>query len=230
LIFHRARHKLASLRLHQAPDFSAHFGMYHCDGWPTTRVTLLARIRNGADASAWQTFVDLYTPVILSYCRKRGLQHADSQDIAQEVFGRVSRAIQTFEYDPQRGPFRRWLGLITHQQMLRYRQRQARAGPASWTGCDSASDVFEGEAEGAWIEAFNAHIYACALEGIRLEFDAEAWRAFQRVWDGDERPGDVAREMHKDPQWIYQVKHRIVTRLKQEIERLTSDSALYNRP
>jgi RNA polymerase sigma-70 factor (ECF subfamily) len=197
-------------------------------GWPTTRVSLIGLLRNSDDAAAWREFVDLYAPVVHNYCRRRGLQHADALNIAQEVFGHVSRAIQKFEYDHGRGRFRSWLGLITHQQMLRYRERQSRKGPPVG---DRATmlEAFEGEAEGSWMETLNAHVYARALERVRGEFDPESWRVFQRVFEGDERPGEVARDAGRDPQWVYQVKHKIVERLRQEVERLTDDLAIFHR-
>src|SRR5262245_45067984 len=43
---------------------------------PVTRVTLLTRIKDGADAEAWREFVRLYGPVVYGFARKRGLQDA----------------------------------------------------------------------------------------------------------------------------------------------------------
>jgi len=199
------------------------------DPWPTTRVTLLGQIRNTDDKNAWRAFVDLYAPIVYRYCRNRDIQHADAQNIAQEVFGRVSIAIRGFEYDAARGRFRGWLGLITHQQMLRYREKLARANTArSGTDGDFATS-FEGEVEAAWTDAFNSHIYARAVEAIRVEVDDEEWLAFDRVWNQRERPCDVAQSLQKEPDWIYQLKHRLVNRLKEEIERLSEDVAILHR-
>ena len=44
---------------------------------PVTRVTLLARIRDGRDADAWREFVQIYGPVVYRFARNRGLQDAD---------------------------------------------------------------------------------------------------------------------------------------------------------
>ena len=206
--------------------------MSQTDEWPTTREMLLAKIQDPGDAAAWQAFVDLYAPLVYGHCRNRGLQHADAQDVAQEVFYRVSRAIGDFRYDTARGRFRNWLGLVTHQQVLRHRQKQARRAQGMGAAGENGqlADSFEGAVEGAWIEAFNAHIYACALVRIRPEFDEESWHAFERVWGGQERPSEVAQALQKQVAWIYQVKHKIVGRLKEEIQRLSADVALFNRP
>lgn len=204
--------------------------MNQAGGWPTTRVTLIAQIQNAADADAWREFVDLYAPVVHNYCRRRGLQFADAQNIAQEVFSHVSRAIGTFEFDSARGRFRNWLGLITHQQMLKYGARQARPGRGVGEGRGEAIlETFDGEAAAIWTETVNAHIYARAVERVRQDTDAEVWQAFHRVWENEERPGDVAREMGKAPQWVYQCKHRVIRRLKQEIERMADDTPVLNR-
>lgn len=198
--------------------------------WPTTRVTLLAQIRDASDRDAWREFVDLYAPLVYSYSRNRGLQHADAQNVSQEVFSRVSRAIRSFEYDAQRGQFRSWLGLITHQQMLRHQQRESQA--ARGVGAGECNDVLDGipsEVEGAWSEAFNAHIYARSVEAVRAQSDPLEWQVFERIWDRNERPSDVARDLQKQPQWVYQVKFKIVGQLKEEIERLASDVAIFYR-
>src|SRR3954452_17221321 len=80
---------------------------------PSTKGSLLARLRRGADAASWRLFVDLYTPLIYRFCRRRDLQDADAQDVTQKVMARVYRAISKFTYDAKRGHFRNWLGVIT---------------------------------------------------------------------------------------------------------------------
>ena len=64
-----------------------------------THPSLLLRLRDLEDAAAWERFVDLYTPLVFQFARKRGLQEADAADVTQEVMKAVAAAIQKFEYE-----------------------------------------------------------------------------------------------------------------------------------
>ena len=70
---------------------------------PVTSSSLLLRIRDPNDSDSWHRFVAIYAPIIRSYCRRRGFQSTDIDDIAQNVLASVSRSIQNFEYDPVKG-------------------------------------------------------------------------------------------------------------------------------
>ena len=50
-----------------------------------THPSLLIRLRDARDGAAWALFVEIYTPLIYRYCRKRHLQEADAAEVAQEV-------------------------------------------------------------------------------------------------------------------------------------------------
>ena len=76
---------------------------------PTTRVSLLVRIRDLRDSNAWGEFVEIYGPVVYDYGRRRGLQDADAADMTQDVLRSVAGTIGDFRYDPRRGSFRSWL-------------------------------------------------------------------------------------------------------------------------
>ena len=47
---------------------------------PTTRPSLLVRIRDARDAEAWREFVRLYSPLVYRFARRKGLQDADAAD------------------------------------------------------------------------------------------------------------------------------------------------------
>lgn len=204
--------------------------MPRVEHWPTTRATLLDDLRDPEDAQAWRQFVDLYLPLIYRYSRQRGLQDADAQNVVQEVFSLVSRAVQSFDYDPARGRFRDWLGLITHQRILGLlsKERPATCGIGNGFG-DALADEMAFEVDGEWIEAFQAHVYAYARERVRAEFDADTWRVFEQVWEQGERPAEVARQMGRKPDWIYQAKFKVLQRVKQEVMRLSDDGIAFHR-
>ena len=74
-----------------------------------TSPTLLGRVgKDPGDQVAWAAFVACYGPKIRGWCRQRGLQPADAEDVTQDVLLRLSRALKTFTYDPSR-TFRGWL-------------------------------------------------------------------------------------------------------------------------
>ena len=76
-----------------------------------SRPSLLIRIRDTRDGEAWEAFVNTYLPMIDRFARRVGLQDADVADVSQDVLSEVPRCIRAFEYQPDRGRFRDWLGV-----------------------------------------------------------------------------------------------------------------------
>ena len=81
---------------------------------PTTRVTLLARLRlDPTDQAAWDVFVERYGRHIYRWCRRWKLQDADAEDVTQDILAKLSRTLRDFHYDPARS-FRGWLKTVAH--------------------------------------------------------------------------------------------------------------------
>lgn len=62
--------------------------------FPDTRLSLIVRLQGEPDAAAWTEFVRLYRPVVVRLARRRGLQDADADDLAQQVLLAVGQAVQ----------------------------------------------------------------------------------------------------------------------------------------
>src|SRR6188768_4069969 len=84
-----------------------------------THVSLLARLRlDPRDQAAWDAFVERYGGRIFRWCRGRGLQEPDAEDVTQNVLVDLSRQMRTFEYRPvpgRQGSFRAWLHQVTYR-------------------------------------------------------------------------------------------------------------------
>src|SRR4051812_17760194 len=88
---------------------------------PATRASLLLRLRDRGDDTAWREFIALYGPLVYGYVRKQGLQDADAADLGQEVLGTVATAVGRLEYDPRRGSFRNWLFTLVRRKLINWR-------------------------------------------------------------------------------------------------------------
>jgi RNA polymerase sigma-70 factor (ECF subfamily) len=196
---------------------------------PSTHLTLLARLRGSASAEAWATFVDLYTPLIYQFCRSRFLQDADARDVTQQVLAIMHQAIPQFQYDPERGRFRDWLGTTTLHEISRHQRKARRAGQGVGGGEDLVERT-QATADPAWIEEFNAYMFQLALERIRPSFDDETWRAFELTWLNDVKPQVAAEQLGRKTGWVYKARFKVLQQLRREIEFLTSDSAMIQRP
>jgi RNA polymerase sigma factor (sigma-70 family) len=198
---------------------------------PTTQASLLARLQQGADVEAWNLFVELYTPLIYRFARRRLLQDADASDITQKVMARVYKAMNRFAYDPERGRFRNWLGAITVREIIRHRQREARREKRSGTAKKrTLNDEILGTAEGEWQEEFNAYVLSTALTRIRDHFDALVWQAFDWTWVQNVEPQTAAQKLGKSTAWIYKARFRVLKRLRAEVMFLAEDAAFLHRP
>jgi RNA polymerase sigma-70 factor (ECF subfamily) len=88
-----------------------------------TPLTLLERLRQPNQPDAWARFVELYTPLLLYWARRRGLSAPDAADLVQEVFVLLVQKLPEFRHDGVR-TFRGWLRTLT---LNKWRDRMRRA-------------------------------------------------------------------------------------------------------
>lgn len=192
---------------------------------PSTCKTLLLKIRDPANTEAWQTFVELYTPLIYHFCVRRGLQEADCRDVLQSVFLTVHRQIGEFDYHPERGLFRNWLITIVVRQIGRLQSRTDKGTQGRGGGLgDHLAEQFGQEEEQSWNEDFQQRVLELAMRRLRAEFPPDVFQAFEAVWYFERKPAEVAKELGQPSAWVYQAKFRVLKRLKQEIEFLGSET------
>jgi RNA polymerase sigma factor (sigma-70 family) len=195
-----------------------------------TRPSLLVRIRDPQDAESWRSFVELYTPPVLRYCRLRGLQDADAADVTQEVMAQVARSMRSFRYSPDRGRFRDWLGTITRRKVNRHltKKNLGTAGMGGQNSPESIESPRAIEADAQWSAEFNAQILRAALDRVRLLFGAGTWNAFASVWLEDRTAADTASSLGVSLEAVYVAKSKVLKRLEQEVLELAEDFPLAN--
>jgi RNA polymerase sigma factor (sigma-70 family) len=191
-----------------------------------TQPSLLLRIRDASDAESWQTFVSIYAPLIYRSCRRRGLQDADAADVGQEVLVQVARSIREFEYQPERGRFRDWLGGVIRNRVSRFLENEVR-GVRGVVVDESLENQGAAETDGEWSAEFHVHLLSAALGRIRDRFEPTTWSAFEGVWLHDRASIEVARELALPVGAVYVARSRVLKRLRDELMMLAEDVPQY---
>ena len=192
---------------------------------PLTSKSLILRIRDASDSDAWSHFETLYSPIVRSYCRRRGVQEADIDDLVQEVMVSVSKAIRSFEYDPGRGRFRSWFGTIAANKLKTFRARQsARAEFSDSTVVLSDQDVDYGE----WESIFCQQILREASKIVRSKVEPLTWACFQATWMENQKALDVGQALGMPIHTVYVNKSRVLKMLDAEVQRLADDFPVFN--
>jgi RNA polymerase sigma factor (sigma-70 family) len=184
----------------------------------TTSASLVLRLRDHSDVSAWSEFVDVYSPLLYGFCRNRNLQSSDAADITQEVLLRIAKAIRSFEYDREKGLFRDWLARIVLNEIRRHgKSKSPVATPIE--GLDDDLGTIESE----WNDQFQQHIFTKALERTKTRFNDETWALFEKTWLQKQPAEDVAREHGIGIEKIYVARSRVLKRLRYEVGVLADD-------
>ena len=188
---------------------------------PTTRASLLVRLRDPGDGDAWRQFVQVYGPVVYGFARRRGLQDADAADLMQEVLRGLMTSARRLDYDPKRGSFRSWLFTVTRNKLIDLREKQQR-GQAM--GGSSAQDMFEQqparEDESLWDEEFQRQLFSVAAAQVKGEFEQTTWSAFWSTAVDGKKPPEVAAELGISVGAVYIAKSRVQARLKERVAEL----------
>lgn len=195
---------------------------------PATRITLLNRIRDGADSDAWAEFARLYGPVIYGFSRKRGLQDADAADLVQDVLRSVARNAPKLDYDPKRGTFRGWLYTIARNKIYNFlsaNKNRPKASGDSGTHeqLDSTAETRD-DPEGVWELEYQRRLAAKAMDRVKHEFQPNTWKAFWGTAVEGKSAAEVGSELKMSPGAVYVAKSRVTARLREEVQTITAET------
>lgn len=179
-----------------------------------TRISLLMRLRDICDDRAWVEFDRRYGPLILSYCRARGWQQSDAEDIRQLVMTKLSQRLQSFEYDSESGGFRRYLRTVVRGEMARHASNCS--DDALHSGHRLPETADSDEAEEAWEREWMHHHFRLAWEHIKNHSDGGSLQVFRQLLSGA-TPRQVAHASGMTEAAVRKVKQRISDRLRTAI-------------
>jgi len=188
---------------------------------PETRNSLLIRLRDASQEAAWVEFVAIYEPLIYRLARAKGLQHADAQDMSQEVFAVVGGAIGRF--DPElKGSFRGWLSRITRNLVINHLSRDQEPRGAGTTDMQlllQEQPSVDVATETMFQMEQRREVFRWAAENVQAEVQDETWRAFWLT--GVEGLGieEVANLVGKSPGAVRIARCRVLARLQQEVKK-----------
>ena len=186
---------------------------------------MLLRLADPADHQAWCEFTDIYRPLIYRLARRRGLQDADAQDLAQGVLLSVSGAIAEWKPDPKRARFRSWLYTVARNALIdHWRSARPDAAAGGTTALEKLNQHAAGPLDEDEIDRdLKREVFRWAAREIRPEFAEDTWLAFWRTTALCQDIPAVARQLKKSVGAIYIARCRVMQRLKVKIQECHGD-------
>ena len=183
----------------------------------STSTSLLLRLRQPTDRTAWSRFVRLYGPLIYKWAIETGMQANDAADLVQDVMTLLLRKLPSFEYDKSRS-FRSWLKTVT---LNKWKEKCRRKALPMTNATDSRlASLPDPNSEDFWEADYRQEVVARAMELMKSDFKPATWQACQRYISGDGSPEELAEEYGISVWTIYSAKSRLLKRLREELDGL----------
>ncbi len=200
---------------------------------PDTRVSLIIRLGEPANAAAWQEFAEIYTPALLALARNRGLQLADAEDVTQEILFGVARSVQRFQPDASRAKFRTWLWRIARNLLADFsagRTRRPIAGLASDSWLDAICSTEEEVPDDPELEReVRASMFRLAARRVQQRVAPATWAAFEASAIHGRSAAEIAVEHGQPIGSVYVARCRVMKMIRVELELINaSDSSPSN--
>ncbi|MGO9107772.1 MAG: RNA polymerase sigma factor [Thermoguttaceae bacterium] len=191
---------------------------------PSTRASLLLRLRDSQDHEAWLEFVSLYEPVAYRLLRRHGLQDADAREVMQDLLMAVSRNIDRWDPAKERGSFRGWLRQVARNLVINWlKNRQRHVIATGGSGLQAMLDMLPADADQETVEfdqEVRRALFQRAAEQVRSEVQPATWQAFWETGVVGTSPADAAKKLGMTVGAIRVAKCRVLARLQAAVHEM----------
>lgn len=187
-----------------------------------TRISLLLRLPDKRDVAAWDQFVEIYEPLVYRLARAKGLQDADAREVVQEVLIVVSRAIERWDPDPERGRFRDWLFRIARNLVIKFLTRR-KYRPLG-TGDTVVAEFLNAQIDPSSVESgmfdieYRREVFRWASERVREQVKEHTWQAYWMKNVEERETAAVARELEMSVGAVHIACSRVRSRLREAVQ------------
>ncbi len=186
-----------------------------------TSKSLLERLRQGSDQTAWTEFVHRYGQQIYRWCRAFGLQEADAEDVTQTVLVKLTDKLRAFCYDPSRS-FRAYLKTLTQYAWCDFLELHNR--PGAGTGDSAMVQTLQTvQARDDLVQLLNAEfdqeLLEEASERVRLRVEPHTWEAFRLTAVEGLSGAEAAARLSMKVATVFKAKSKVQQMLQEEVGR-----------
>lgn len=191
-----------------------------------TSFTLLERVKDVGDDGAWESFFNHYSPLILSYARKKGCTQDLAHEVLQETMVALLRVMPSFSYERSKGQFRSYLLKIVTTRITDAFRRQ-RANQRLIDGYhDIELSMVEDSGEGPaalWDDQWDLNLVRRAMKQTLMRVNLLTARSFE-LYVMQRLPVDeVADRLAVSANAVYQHRSRFIGILKEELDHLRKE-------
>lgn len=191
-----------------------------------TRRTLIERVSDQHDESAWEKFAQVYNRYIYAVIRNMNISAHDAEEIHQQVMIKLWKHLPELDIDQLRR-FRSYLGTITKNAVLQFiRSRQRRivreekaAGDAS---LDYLNKIRVPDVEEIIEAEWRIHLTNIALRNIENLFTENAMTIFRLSIDGL-HASEIVQKTGMTLSTVNTLKSRVRSRFTAELEQLKQE-------
>jgi RNA polymerase sigma factor (sigma-70 family) len=190
-----------------------------------TNSALLDQVRDWRNDPAWTAFFDRYNSLMLTWCRRFGVEADASDELCQRIWIELMQRMRTFRYDPSLG-FRGWLWRLFRCRavdLMRQRQAAQRAllkllGPEELQLILAEPDPPDDTAEfvGKPVSSILLRQAEEAQQVVRSRVDPETWRTYWMVAIEDRPVRETADSLGKSYTAVYNGYKRVDRMLRKE--------------
>lgn len=184
-----------------------------------TSTTLLEGLKDAANRTVWEQWVDRYRPLVLSYVRRVGVPASDAEDVTQTALLEFARAYRAGRYEREKGRLRSWLFGIVHNQTRSWQRRSGRTPHAVADGTEGgellARVADPHDPEDVWNEEWRLAVLRQCLDEIRGEVRPTTMRAFELFAVEGLSAAEVAERLGTTANAVFVAKRRILGRVRE---------------
>lgn len=182
---------------------------------PETSTTLLRDLAQDSQHARWAEFVARYRPMMDAYMRER-FPFVEADDAIQETLIALIKTFPVYNYSPEEtGAFHNYLTGILRNKALSQIERERRHSANLRAYADEMRNAASSGASPR-LESSRRDIFEIALRQLLADKSVHELtrEVFRRVAVNGEDPEEVASDIGKTRNAVYQMKDRMMTRLK----------------